>query len=115
MTAEIFAFHRITFGKEGRNRSTPGGGAPAAARIVSRFASPCLAGANGLAEVFYGPNLERPDAHAGMTRDELDGLVEVARLQEQNAADLLLRFRERAVRDRDRAVAKPQRRALRGA
>ena len=47
-----------------------------------------------------------------MARDELDGLVEVARLQEHDAADLLLRFRERAVRDRDGAVAKPQRRGV---
>src|SRR5688572_22645271 len=42
-----------------------------------------------------------------MARYELNRLVEIARLEKQDAADLLLRFRERTVRDRHGPVAKP--------
>ena len=69
--------------------------------------------ASGLIETIYllvaRPYLPAPAPHpnGGMLRHQLDGVVQVPGLEHQDAAELFLRFSERAIGDGHLAVLVP--------
>src|SRR5688572_12594704 len=62
---------------------------------------------SALAEFLNRPDLDRSDPRRGDLGRNLDGVVEVLRIDEVIAAKLLLRFGEGAVGARDLAIADP--------
>src|SRR5258706_7366556 len=69
---------------------------------------PPLAVADHLGQVVGRTNLPRPLLHARMLGHQLDGMVQVPRLQNEYPAELLFRLGIRAVGDRDFPVVEPQ-------
>src|ERR1700722_11917992 len=66
--------------------------------------APLFAFTNHSGHIERGTYLERAGLHTGMFRHQLDGMVQVARFEDEDAAELFLRFGVRAVGDGDLAI-----------
>src|SRR5262245_3050899 len=60
-------------------------------------------------EIYCRPDFPRTHLHAGVVRDQLNGVIEIPGLDNQQASEDFCRFGERTVRHYNLAVLEPQR------
>src|SRR5687768_5566124 len=84
----ILASRARLFGVQPPNSDSRGRG------TAARFALP-----DHFAQIGGGTDFPRTELRARMLRDQVDGVIQVARLEDHDAAELLLGFSERPVGD----------------
>jgi len=77
-------------------------------RSLSGFGPTCLTFDDHLRKVRRRPDLERTSFHSRMLRDQLNGMLEISRLENENSPDLFFRLGVWAIRDRRFAVLPSQ-------